>query len=115
MKKQMGYLMVDHSASPGLPEDIALAAGYDPRLCREGKTYEADTMACSHCPNIVLKNPLRTRERHYCAKCGGRYICDPCAYLATLPDFVHTPLVKVLDIVKEQNGSPLELLTSKEN
>lgn len=118
MTKQAGYLFVDHRASPGLPEDVALAAGYDPKLCREGKIYEADTMACSHCPNVVLKNPLRERERHYCAKCSGHYICDPCAYMATLPDYVHTPFRQIIDMVKEQQakqpqlGSPMQLLTS---
>jgi hypothetical protein len=113
MAKQMGYLFVDHSASPGLPEDIALAAGYDPKLCKEGKRYEADTMGCAHCTNVVLKNPFRTRERHYCAKCSGAYICDPCAYLATLPDYVHVPRVKVVESFKETaiaEGSPPQLI-----
>jgi hypothetical protein len=117
MAKQLGYLHVDHSASPGLPEDIAIAAGYDPKLCKEGKVYEADTMSCSHCPNVVLKNPFRTRERHYCAKCGGHYICDPCAYLMTLPDYVHVSNAKFTDDFKEGkiiSGSPLALLTNGE-
>lgn len=115
MPKQLGYLFIDHSASPGLPEDVALAAGYDPKLCREGKRYEADTMACGHCPNVVIKNPFRTRERHYCAKCGGHYICDPCAFKMTLPDYIHVPNKKLYDDVKDGkiiNGSPLPLLTS---
>jgi hypothetical protein len=49
MARQMGYLMVDHRASPGLPEDVARWAGYDPKLAGEGKVYEVDTMSCSHC------------------------------------------------------------------
>lgn len=113
MAKQAGYLFIDHSASPGLPEDIARAAGYDPALCKEGKRYEADTMACAHCTNVVLKNPFRTRERHYCPKCSGAYICDPCAYLMTLPDYVHVPRQKVYDDVKDGkiiSGSPFSLL-----
>ena len=111
--KQSGYLLVDHSASPGLPEDIALQAGYDPKMCREGKVYEADTMGCWHCPNVVLKNPFRTRDRHYCAKCSGNYICDPCAFRMTLPDYVHIPRKKAIDVFKESamvDGTPPQLL-----
>lgn len=109
--KSMGYLMVDHRASPGLPEDIARKVGYDPKLAGEGKVYEADTMRCSHCAGHVAKNPLRTRERHSCLKCGGNYICDGCAYLASLPDYVHTPMSKQIDNVKQAvMGSPSSLL-----
>jgi hypothetical protein len=113
MAKGMGEIVVDHRASPGLPEDIARAAGYEPRLCGEGKVYEAATMGCAHCTNVVLKNPLRTRDRHYCAKCSGAYICDPCAYLASLPDYIHMSRVKALDLFKESttvHGSPPVLL-----
>lgn len=115
MVKQMGYLMVDHRASPGLPEDVARAAGYDPKLCREGKVYEADTMTCSHCKCSVVKNPFRTRERHFCAKCSGHYVCDICAYKATLPDYTHVPFEKIIEQhvngqMHEQQGSPLTLL-----
>lgn len=111
MAKQMGYLMVDHRASPGLPEDIARLSGYDPELCKEGKMYEADTMTCSHCKNVVVKNPFRTRERHSCMKCSGHYICDICAYKATAPDYVHTPFEKLADKIREQElGNPTCLL-----
>lgn len=93
----MGYLMVDHRASPGLPEDVARAVGYDPKLCVEGKIFEADTLTCSHCKGVVVKNPLRTRERHSCLKCGNHFICDGCAFRATLPDYSHTPFDKALE------------------
>jgi hypothetical protein len=112
MAKQSGYLMVDHRASPGLPEDVARWAGYDPKLAGEGKFYEADTMTCSHCRGMVVKNIFRTRERHSCVKCSGHYICDGCAYLASLPDYVHAPMSKVIDDYKEALGSPMGLLLS---
>jgi hypothetical protein len=104
--KQMGYLMVDHRASPGLPEDVARWAGYDPKLAREGKVFEADTMTCCECHNWVVKNPERTRERHSCS-CGN-YLCDGCAFRLSLPDQVHKPLARVIDEVKKQEalGSP---------
>lgn len=105
MAKEMGYLMVDHRASPGIPEDIARLTGYDPKLCGEGKLFEASTMTCSHCKGTVVKNPDRTRERATCFKCSGHYICDPCAYLATLPDYVHTPFDKVIDDVQKAEAS----------
>jgi hypothetical protein len=112
-RKQMGELIVDHRASPGLPEDIARLAGYDPALCREGKLYEAETMTCSHCKCVVVKSPFRIRERTYCAKCSGHYICDFCAFKASLPDYTHAPFEKVIDNHLDsiaQEGSPRKLL-----
>jgi hypothetical protein len=95
-KQQLGYIFVDHRASPGLPEDVARAAGYDPKLCGEGKLFEADTLTCKHCKVPVVKNPERVRERHSCLKCGGKFICDPCAYLTTLPGYTHAPFEAVI-------------------
>lgn len=111
--KEHGYLMVDHRASPGIPEDIARQVGYDPRLAGEGKLFEASTLTCSHCKCAVVKNPLRTRERHNCMKCGGHYICDGCAFQATLPDYTHTPFDKFVDdtLRVAALGSPPPLLT----
>lgn len=116
MAKQMGYLFVDHRASPGLPEDVARQAGYDPLLCREGKIFEADTLTCAHCKGVVVKNPFRTRDRNYCTRCSGHYICDGCAYLAAKSDYVHVPFEKIVEEVKRQTiimGSP-DTLTDKE-
>ncbi len=116
MAKQMGYLMVDHRASPGLPEDIARQAGYDPKWCREGKVYEADTMTCSHCKCSVVKNPFRVRERIFCVKCSGHYICDMCAFKASMPDYIHAPFEKIAEQImltelrQFQEGSPMKLL-----
>lgn len=112
-KQQLGYLVIDHRASPGLPDDIARQAGYVPELCREGQVYEADTMACGHCTGVVVKNPLRIRERARCMKCAGHYICDACAYLASQSDYIHKPRVQIIEEVKNQitvMGSPPKLL-----
>ena len=109
MYKQMGEIVIDHRASPGLPESVARWAGYVPELVAEGKVYRQETMTCSHCSGVVVKNPFRTRERHSCAKCGFHYICDGCAFIASQPDYVHTPTVKVLDEIKRM-GSPPKLL-----
>jgi hypothetical protein len=90
-RRQQGYLLVDHTASPGLTEEQARFAGYDPTHCREGKKYETHTLRCAHCATGVVPNPFRLRERHYCAKCGDppKYICDICAFKASMPDYVH--------------------------
>ena len=110
-RSREGYLLVDHQASPGLPEDVARLSGYDPRLCGEGKRFEAATLTCSHCKCAVVKNPLRTRERHHCFKCH-HYICDLCAFRMSLPDYDHTPFDKVIDLILDQGamGSPRALL-----
>ena len=97
MKQREGYLMVDHRASPGLPEEVARVSGYDPRHAGEGKVFEAASLTCSHCKCAVVKNPLRQRERHTCAKCGYHYICDGCALEASKPDYSHLPYEKLKD------------------
>jgi hypothetical protein len=115
--KQMGYLMVDHRASPGLPEETARLVGYDPKFAGEGKVYEVDTLTCSHCKNSVVPNHFRTRPRARCFECdakGGHYICDICAFKASQPDYVHTPFEKTIETVIKQElmamGTPSKLL-----
>lgn len=115
MKNQSGYLMIDHRASPGLPEDIARWAGYDPKFCREGKLYETATLCCAHCNASVVKHPFRTRERACCLSCDhkeGRYICDGCDFTRNQPGYVHTPYKKVVDDALNRTimGSPPKLL-----
>lgn len=83
-----GYLIVDHSASPGLKPDEAVKLGYHPSQVAEGQVFEAKTNHCSHCGTVVIMNPLRTRERCYCSACN-KYICDNCGVNMKLPDYVH--------------------------
>ena len=115
MPKQMGYLMVDHRASPGLPEEIALWAGYDPKKVSEGQLYEVDTLCCSHCNACVVPNIQRTRPRARCMECNnieGHYICDPCDFKRSQPGYVHTPYKKLIDqtLNLAAMGSPPKLL-----
>ena len=71
------------------------------------KTLRGLLPICAHCKGIVVPNPQRTRARHSCAKCGHKYICDGCAFKASLPDYVHTPFAKVID---QHLGSPTKLI-----
>lgn len=59
-----GYLLIDHSAGPGLDG-------------KQGHKLEVGIHTCSHCQKGVMVNPLRTRDRAYCPKCD-HYICDEC-------------------------------------
>jgi hypothetical protein len=86
-----GEVIIDHRASPGLPEHVARAAGYDPDLCKEGKVLEGATLTCSHCRQRLIKNPKRERERATCLLCRNHYICDLCDAARRAPDYVHRP------------------------
>jgi hypothetical protein len=108
-----GYLLVDHGASPGIPEWMARMAGYDPALAREGKRFEAKTLCCAHCKTHVIPHPQRT-ERASCPKCNHHYICDVCDFHMRQPDYVHTPFVRTVELAlsgKQPLGSPPQLLT----
>jgi len=70
-----GYILFDHSNSPGLPDDVARKAGLPVGAGRG--LFEAPTITCSHCQTVLVINPLRNREREYCRKCD-HYICDGC-------------------------------------
>lgn len=98
MGQREGYVLIDHRNSPGIPEDVAHKIGYDPKQVGPGKMFEGGTLTCSHCKGVVVKNPLRTRERASCFKCGYHYICDGCATAMNDPDYSHTPFEKLKDI-----------------
>ena len=88
-----GYLMLDHRASPGFTPEEATRLGYGPAASGEGNFYEAKTMHCSHCPAVVIMNPLRTRERTLCYLCN-KYICDNCGIQSKMPDYVHKTYIQ---------------------
>lgn len=75
LKRHEGYLLVDHRASPGLPDWMLRWMGL-PVKDAQG-LIEVATFTCSHCNDVVVKNPERQRERAYCPKCD-HYICDGC-------------------------------------
>ena len=111
--KEGGYLLIDHRFSPGVPEDIAIQTGFDPKLLGEGKMLESKTFTCSHCKTSVVPNPFRARERAICMKCSGHYICDVCHFKSTLSDYSHAPFEKKIEVaLRETLGSPSQLLTT---
>lgn len=93
-----GELIIDHRASPGIPEAQARKLGFDPKQVREGAVFEAKTYGCSHCGSVVVVNPLRTRERASCFKCNS-HICDWCAVAAKEPGYVHRSFNEIADQV----------------
>jgi hypothetical protein len=108
-----GYLFIDHMASPGLTEEQARQAGYDPAFVCEGRRFEGKTMCCAHCRSHVVPAPTRKLERASCPKCNYHYICDGCAFLASQPDYVHTPFERQVELTLSGQplGTPPKLLT----
>jgi hypothetical protein len=98
LKRHDGELMIDHRASPGLPEDFYRPLGIDAPAIGGGRLFETATITCSHCNGVVVLNPLRTRERAYCSKCD-HYICDSCKAASCLPLYSHAPFEKIVDVV----------------
>jgi hypothetical protein len=72
-----GYLMIDNRESPGVSDEALRAMGPALPPGAGRGMFEAPTITCSHCQTVLIVNPLRTRERAYCAKCD-HYICDGC-------------------------------------
>lgn len=71
-----GWLMIDHSNSPGIPEDLARQWAAQGTVVRPGTgKLEAASYTCPHCNSIVVKNPRRTRPREICRKCMA-VVCD---------------------------------------
>lgn len=71
-----GYLVIDHSNSPGLtPADVAHVPGAI--AVGAGEVLERDVQNCSHCQRQVWLNPGRVRARAVCPKCY-HFICDGC-------------------------------------
>ncbi len=71
-----GEITIDSRFTPGVPQEIIRAGGL-PVGAGMG-LFEAPTITCSHCQVVVVINPLRNRDRHWCRKCD-HYICDVCS------------------------------------
>lgn len=77
-KSHEGYLLIDNTFGPGVPDSIIQEAAKNGKYFAhsgEGQRLESGTITCSHCHTIVILNPERIRARNYCSKCD-HYICD---------------------------------------
>lgn len=75
LRSHEGYFVMDHRASPGVPDQVIVAAGLPVGAGRG--VFEAPTFTCKHCQTVVIMNPDRKRERAYCRGCD-HLICDAC-------------------------------------
>lgn len=97
MDSHAGYLLIDHSNSPGLTAaDVAhLPPEHRPPVVGAGMIYERDFKICSHCQATVVLNPQRVRDRAVCHHCH-HYICDGCAAGLAMTG-ICVPFAQVLD------------------
>lgn len=94
--RREGWLLIDHSNSPGVPEELVRASGKDAPAVGAGKKFESPLVTCCHCGVQVILNPDRSRPRGYCRKCDD-YVCDSPACNAEC-----TPRLKTFEVLQEQ-------------
>lgn len=104
--RQQGYAIVDNGG-PCLTETEARAANLPLDYARRS-VVEMDTLHCKHCGGCVIKNPDRVRPRAHCLKCNS-YICDGCAYLASLPDYEHETFMERADRLRAALANVAEI------
>lgn len=92
-----GYMLIDHRASPGVPDELLQQAGL-PVAAGRG-LFEVSTMHCPHCGAHVMKNPERVRPREYCKTCN-HYICDHCHQARAQADYVHRTFDELTELVQ---------------
>ena len=95
--RQQGYTIVDNGG-PCITEEQARTLGL-PSDYATRSVVEMDTLHCRHCGGCVIKNPDRSRPRGHCMKCDW-YVCDPCDFKMSLPDYVHETILEKADKMK---------------
>lgn len=102
MRAREGWLSIDNRLG-GAPSKDYLAQvaklqqqGVHVSGALPGTQYESATITCCHCHTIVVLNPLRTRDRGYCARCH-HYVCDSPGCNATC-----RPMQQVIDTLQAQ-------------
>jgi len=100
--RQQGWIQVDNGA-PCLTEAQARALNLPLDYARKS-VVEADMLHCKCCGGNVIKNPDRVRPRHHCSKCNW-FQCDACAYQASLPGYVHEPILAKAERLKDETAN----------
>ncbi len=72
-----GYLLIDHTDSPGISAQEATLAGKNTLAVPKGMKFQSATINCACCQVLVVLNPKRDRSRGYCPS-ADRYVCDLC-------------------------------------
>lgn len=103
--RQQGYAIAegDPVLTPQQTQAIDVPLAYAFRA-----VVEMDTLHCRHCGGCVIKNPDRVRPRGHCMKCNW-YVCDPCAFRMTLPDYEHETLLGKAEKLKSALANLKEL------
>ena len=109
-RSQEGYILMDNRESPGVPDELLRTVGPEMPPGAGVGMFEAPTITCSHCQQVLILNPLRTRDRAYCQKCD-HYICDGCAAAMALSGVCKT-FKQIIDEVQEAaaKAAPLIIL-----
>lgn len=121
LRRHEGYLHIDNRGGPGVTADFVRQSGKDAPFAGEGQQFEAATVTCSHCHQVLIVNPDRTRARAHCMKCD-HYICDGCEGVRVATGECR-PMGKILDMAQEHaarylgrednpESSPLVLLAA---
>ena len=72
----MGYMIIDHSASPpGIQRQMEEIHRAATGMRGGGRRFECDTVACRHCGNAIAKISYKVQGA-YCMNCRGP-ICEP--------------------------------------
>ena len=115
LRRHEGYYRIDQHG-PGIDPHPDLVAKFgEAPVVGPGQVYECATQTCSHCGQVLILNPLRTRQRAYCGKCD-RYLCDRCGLTNWITGRCE-PLTALLDrlqneaILAARRGSRLEETT----
>src|SRR5205823_4513732 len=90
-----GYIEINHKDSPGISPELAAQVGRGTIPVAAGQVFQAAATTCPYCERLVIRNPLRERERAYDAK-TDRYICDDCALVRKLGGELK-PMKQVID------------------
>lgn len=76
----MGYLIIDHSASPpGIQRQMEEIHRAATGMRGGGRKFELDTVACRHCGAAIAKIRYKVQGA-YCMKCRGPVCAPPCRF-----------------------------------